>query len=164
MSEHIETPQEEHVVYEFFLWSILLKGAISVAEVIAGIAIFFIPPAVIVSLASMVVNAVPVPALQMHLLEEVAKYTTGTVTFVALYLLSRGLIKAVLLGSLLRNMLWAYPASLLVLAAFLVYQAYQIATTHSLIVIGITLFDLIVMYFIWREWRIVVRHTKTPAA
>jgi uncharacterized membrane protein len=54
--------------------------------------------------------------------------------------------------------------ALLVLAAFLVYQAYQIATTHSLIVIGITLFDLIVMYFIWREWRIVVRHTKTPAA
>jgi uncharacterized membrane protein len=89
---------------------------------------------------------------------EVAKYTTGTVTFVALYLISRGLIKAFLIGALLKNKLWAYPWSLVVLALFVVYQLYQILTAHSLIVIAITLFDLVVMYFIYREWRIVKEH------
>lgn len=157
---HTETPQEEHVIYEFFLWSILLKGAISVAEVIAGVAIFFIPPTFIVQSAVLILNYIPVSSLQNTLMEEVAKYTTGAVTFVALYLLSRGLIKAGLIVALLRNMLWAYPASLIVLALFLAYQGYQIATTHSLIVIGITLFDLVVMYFIYREWGIAQRHAQ----
>ncbi len=158
MEDHIETPKEEHVVYEFFLWSILLKGAISVAEIVVGIALFFIPPAAIVSLGIYVLNYLPVPALQAGLMAEIAHYTTGAVVFVALYLLSRGLIKAVLIGALLRNIRWAYPASLVVLGLFLVYQSYQIVTDHSLIIIGITLFDLVVMYFIYREWRIVKRH------
>ena len=161
MSEHIETPQEEHVVYEFFLWSVLLKGAISVAEVVVGIALFFIPPQTIVSLAIWLLNYIPVASLQQALMTEVAHYTTGAVTFVALYLLSRGLIKAVLIGALLRNILWAYPASLGVLTLFLVYQAYQIITDHSILIIGITIFDLVVMYFIYREWHIVKRHQGT---
>lgn len=145
------------MVYEFFLWSVLLKGAISVAEVVVGIALFFIPPQSIVSLAIWFLNYVPLASLQQSLMIEVAHYTTGAVTFVALYLLSRGLIKAALIGALLRNILWAYPASLIVLTFFLVYQAYQIITDHSLLIIGITLFDLVVMYFIYREWHIVRR-------
>jgi uncharacterized membrane protein len=158
MSEHVETPTEEHVVYEFFLWSILLKGAISAAEVAAGVAVFFIPPAFIVSTAILLLNFIPVPSVQSLLLEEVAKYTTGAVTFVAVYLLSRGIVKVVLIWSLLKNRLWAYPASLVVLALFVLYQLYQLVTDRSLIILAISLFDLVVMYFIYREWRIVRRH------
>jgi uncharacterized membrane protein len=156
--ERIETHEEEHIVYEFFLWSVLVKGAISLAEVISGIALFFIPPAAIVSLGIVILNYVPVISLQQALMEEIARYTEGAVVFVALYLLSRGLIKAGLIFALLANKLWAYPSSLLVLGLFVLYQTYQILTDHSLLIIGITLFDLIVMYFIYREWRIVARH------
>jgi uncharacterized membrane protein len=158
MTEHIETPQEEHVVYEFFLWSILLKGAISLAEVVAAIAVFLIPPHVIVDLANWFLQFVPVPSLQAALMEEVAKYTTGAVMFVALYLFSRGLVKVILIIGLLRDKLWAYPASLVVMGLFMLYQFYQIAAYHSFIVVGITLFDMLVMYFIWREWQIAKRH------
>ncbi len=163
MHEHIETPQEEHVVYEFFLWSVLLKGAISLAEIVVGIAVFFVPPAFIVSLGMFVLNYVPIPALQHALIEEIAQYTTGAVTFVALYLLSRGLIKAGLIWGLLKNKVWAYPWSLVILGVFLLYQTYQIITDRSLLIIGITLFDIVVMYFIWREWRIVLRHRAANA-
>jgi uncharacterized membrane protein len=90
-------------------------------------------------------------------MQEVATYTSGTVTFVAFYLLSRGFIKVFLIAGLLMNKLWAYPASLVVLALLVFYQCYQIVTTHSPIVILITLFDLFVMYFIWREWKIVTK-------
>ena len=160
MSEHIETAAEEHVVYEFFLWSVLAKGAISLAEVAAGAAVLFIPPSRIVALGTFLLNYLPISSVQSALMTEIAKYTTGAVLFVALYLLSRGLIKAVLIGALLKNLLWAYPASLVVLAGFVCYQLYQIVTSHSIIVLAINLFDLVVMYFIWREWRIVVRHLR----
>jgi len=157
-TETRETKQEERSVYQYFFWSVLLKGAISVAEIIAGVALFFIPPPLIVQMAMLVLNHLPISSLQNTLMQEVATYTTGAVTFVALYLISRGLIKALLIGALLKNKLWAYPWSLIVLALFVVYQAYQIFIAHSLIVVGITLFDLVVMYFIYREWQIVREH------
>ena len=151
----METQLEKKVIYEGFLISVLLKGAISVAEVAGGIALFFIPPATIVSMGAFLLNYVPVASLQGVLLTEIAKYTAGTVVFVALYLISRGLIKTFLVVALLRNMLWAYPASLIVLGLFVLYQLYQLAGDHSLLILGVTLFDLVVMYFIYREWRIV---------
>lgn len=158
----MESKLEETIIYDGFLVSVLLKGAISLAEVIVGVAVFFIPPTIIVSTALTVLAYVPVASLQSTLMVEVAKYTSGAVTFVALYLLSRGLIKVGLIWALLRNKLWAYPSSLLVLALFMVYQIYQIMTDHSLIVVAITLFDLVVMFFIYREWKIVASH-QTPA-
>ena len=151
----METQAEEKVVYQFFLWSILVKGAISLAELIVGTAIFFIPPALIISWALFWLQFVPVAPLQNALMQEVVTYTSGSVAFVAFYLLSRGFIKVFLIIGLLKNKLWAYPASLLVLALLVVYQLFQIITTHSVLVILITIFDLFVMYFIWREWKIV---------
>lgn len=153
--------REEHTVYELFKWSVLLKGAISVAEVVVGIALLVFPVDRLIALvqrASMLVSAHAGSAVAEHLAAELAQFGEDAAVFVALYLLSRGLIKCGLIWALLRNVLWAYPASLAVLGLFLAYQLYQIATTHSLIVVGITVFDLVVMYFIWREWRIVERH------
>lgn len=158
-SEPLITDQEERTVYQFFFWSVVLKGAISVAEIVAGIALFFIPPRFIVAAGNLLLSAFPSGTITDSVEAEIAKYTAGTVTFVALYLLSRGLIKAVLVFALLKNKLWAYPWSLLVLAGFVVYQTYQIWKDHSLIVVAVTLFDLVVMYFIWREWRIVARRS-----
>ncbi|KND50391.1 MAG: hypothetical protein AB202_01905 [Parcubacteria bacterium C7867-007] len=159
MEPHVETPAEEKQIYEFFLISVLLKGAISVAEVIVGIIILIIPVSLFLSLLTMLIDATaPFPFIHEHLVEEAGAYGAGTAVFLAVYLLSRGLIKSVLIGALLKNWLWAYPASLIVLSLFLVYQFYQIATQGSLAVIAITIFDIVVMYFIWREWRVVVHH------
>lgn len=151
----MESRQEERLIYDGFLISVLLKGAISLAEVISGIALFFIAPATIVGLGMLALNYLPVASLQAVMLSEIAKYTAGTVTFVALYFISRGAIKIVLIAALLRNMLWAYPASLFLLGLFVLYQFYQLVVDHSLLILGITLFDLVVMYFIYREWQIV---------
>lgn len=147
--------QEDKVVYQVFFWSILVKGAISLAELVVGTALLFIPSTLIISWTLVILQYIPVSTLQNSLMQEVATYTSGTVAFVALYLLSRGLIKVFLIVGLLRNKLWAYPASLVVLALLVVYQLYQLSSSYSLIVIAITVFDLFVMYFIWREWRIV---------
>lgn len=154
----METLQEERSVYHWFLFSILLKGGISVAEVVAGVVVLFIPPWIITSLVHALAAAASAsPALSHLILEEAGHYTSGTAQFLSLYLLSRGLVKVFLIWGLLRNKLWAYPTSLVIMSLFVLYQFWQIAVDRSLLVVAITLFDFVVMYFIWREWKIVER-------
>ena len=47
--------------------------------------------------------------------------------FAAIYLLSHGVIKVVLVASLFRELLWAYPAAIVVFTLFIVYQLYPYA-------------------------------------
>lgn len=159
-----ESPAEERTVYELFKWSLLLKGFISVAEVLAGIVLLLIPDVYIISTVQTVglwISGHADSAITLHVVGELAAFGAGTALFVAFYLLSRGLIKFALIWALLKNVLWAYPASLVVLGAFLVYQAYEIFVRGSFFVIAISVFDIIVMYLIWREWSIVRRHHGT---
>lgn len=161
MTEHIETPQEEHVVHEFFLASVILKGLISVAEVVAGIAVLLIPPQTIISLTLSLLNYLPVASIQAKLIQEVSVFTSGTALFIAFYLLSRGLIKVALVWAMLKRIVIAYPLSLGVLTLLVLYQLYQLVSfPFSLIVFAITIFDLVVMYFIYREWKIIERHLR----
>ena len=160
VAEH-ESTNVDHTVYELFKWSILLKGVISVGEVLAGTVLLLIPVHYVISFVQSIGTRLSGYAdnpITLKLVAELAAFGASSALFVALYLLSRGLIKCVLIWALLNNKLWAYPISLAVLGLFLIYQAYQIIGKDSLFVIGISIFDIIVMYFIWREWSIVKRH------
>ncbi len=163
----MESVQSEKNVYELFKISVIIKGLISFAEIVAGSISFFIPPSFITTTALFITQHAfptnPNNPLAVYFLSEANHFSSGTAAFVGLYLLSRGLIKLVLIIALLRNQLWAYPVSLVVLALFVLYQVYQIITTHSPIVVAITLFDLVVMYFIWREYQIVKMHAAHTA-
>jgi uncharacterized membrane protein len=77
--------------------------------------------------------------------------------------LSHGLIKIFLVVGLLKEMLWSYPASLVVLAAFIVYQVYRYSYTGSVGLIVLTVFDLIVMILVWHEWRLLRSHVRRKA-
>jgi uncharacterized membrane protein len=158
-----ESAQTEQTVYELFKWSIILKGVISLGEIVVGLTLLLFPADRIISLVHQGAAALtghannPVAA---HALSELAQFEKGAVLFVAFYLLSRGIVKCGLIWALLRNVLWAYPASLVVLGVLVLYQFYEIAKAGSVFVIGITIFDLFVIYFIWREWQIVKRHKQ----
>jgi uncharacterized membrane protein len=156
----------EHTVYELFKWSVIVKGLVSLAEVIAGAVLLLVPQTLIVStlhqLSTWLLMHIPVPVVT-RAATELAHFGTNLATFVALYILGRGLIKCVLVWKLLQNKLWAYPALFGVMLLLLVYQLYEIATAHSIFVISITVFDVIVMGLIWHEWHIVKAHHK-PAS
>jgi uncharacterized membrane protein len=157
----LESPESEHAIYELFKWSVLLKGLISLAEVLAGIALLVLPPTVVlrgISSITSLLSDYTQYALLQHILGELVHYGDVAVIFASLFLLSRGLIKCVLIFALLKNAFWAYPWSLAVMGLFVLYQIYEYIRTGSLLLVAITLFDLVVIYFIWREWRIVRRH------
>jgi uncharacterized membrane protein len=152
----------ERRIHRIFEISVLLKGAHALIECIGGLVLAFVSTSAIQNM----VNAFtqdelvedPNDFVATHLLRLAQDFTVSTQHFYAFYLLSHGLIKAFLVVGLLRNKLWAYPASLVVLGLFIVYQLYRFSYTNSFGLIVLTVFDVVVMGLIWHEYRVVRRH------
>ena len=158
-----QTIRGEHTIYELFKWSLLIKGVISLGEVVVGIGLLLVPWSVVASfiawLRTYAQNGAN-QALMAHLLKELSGFTQATVVFVAFYFLIRGVVKLGLIWQLLHNRYWAYPASLAVMGIFVLYQLYQLYTGGSLLIVMLTLFDIIVLGLIWHEYRIVRRYRE----
>lgn len=159
---------QERRISTYFRISVFLKGVSSLGEVIAGTLAFFVPVSAVTNLVVRLVQGElahdPTDFIATHLVTWAHQLAFAGSTFVALYLLSRGLIKLLLVVALLKEQLWAYPSSLVVLGAFVLYQCYQIALTMSGLLVALTLFDLVVMYFIWREWEVLAERLRERAA
>ena len=88
-------------------------------------------------------------------------FSVATQHFYAFYLLSHGVVKLLLVVGLLREKLWAYPASLVVLGLFVAYQIYRYSFTNSALLIILSIFDIFVMILVWHEYRLVRLHLPT---
>jgi uncharacterized membrane protein len=156
--------QNEKEVYFLFKGSVLLKGAISLFEIVAGLVMLLIPVRYIPLIAEFItkneITEDPQSFLANHIVGSAHAIAAIGTLYIGLYLISRGAIKLGLIVALLKNKLWAYPWSLAVLSFFVIYQLYEITKTHSLALIGVTLFDFIVMYFIWEEYTIVKKKSN----
>jgi uncharacterized membrane protein len=159
----MDTAQERRI-RRYFKISLFLKGIISLGEIVAGVLVLAVPPALltgwIVSASQDELVEEPGDFIATHSLLLAHQFAVTSGVVIAVYLLSRGFIKLGLVAALWKNWLWAYPASLVVLSLFIVYQAYEMFIGHSLLIAAITVLDLIVVYFIWDEYRIVRRHMK----
>lgn len=154
----METAKERRIRL-FFDLSILGKGLISFVEVVAGIFAIFVPVStltqILVSFAQSEFLENGGDFIASHILQAAQQLSLTSSTFIAIYLLSRGFIKLGLVVALFKNQLWAYPSSLVILGLFVLYQVYQYILAHSALIALLTIFDLIVMYFIWLEYRVV---------
>lgn len=81
--------------------------------------------------------------------------------FYAFYLLSHGLVKSVIVYGLLREKLWAYPATFAVFGAFIAYQLYRYSFTHDPALIALSIFDLFVIVLAVHEYRLLRKHLPT---
>ena len=142
----------------FFYASIWLKGVHAVFEILGGIALLLTTPAFILQIVAAVtqdeIAEDPNDFIANTLLNAVQRISVSSQHFAALYLLSHGIVKVALVIGLLRNKGWAYPAALAVFGAFIIYQIYRFTLTHGLGLIALTVFDLAVMWLIWREYRL----------
>ena len=140
-----------------FRVSITLKGLHALLETIGGIALLAINPQTlnrgVLTLLHQELSEDPRDFLATHLLHTSQSFAAGGKHFASWYLLSHGAVKLVLVVELFRNKLWAYPFMIVMLAAFVCYQVYRFALTHSLTMILLTLFDLLVILLTWLEYR-----------
>jgi uncharacterized membrane protein len=67
-------------------------------------------------------------------------------------LLLHGVVKIVLVAALLKDKIWAYPWMLAFLLVFIVYQTYRMTFAFSIGLLGLTIFDLVVVWLTYREY------------
>jgi len=94
-----------------------------------------------------------------HVLHSAGQLTHGTTLFAAVYLLSHGITKVVLVVAVLREQLWAYPGMIALLGAFIVYQLYRLAIRLTAGLSLLTVFDVFVVWLTWREYK-AKRHAR----
>ena len=143
-----------HLAFEI---GILLKGINALFECIAGVALLFIPGSAFTSLVATLTQHElaqdPRDFVATHLLSWAQGFSSSQAQYYAIYLLSHGVIKLAMVAALLRGLLWAYPVSIAVLSGFVAYQLYRFEFTHSWGLIALSLFDLVVIVLIVREYR-----------
>jgi uncharacterized membrane protein len=157
------SPEQQNNIRLYFRLSIILKGVVSALEVIGGVLALFIPVSLVVDFITQLAEGHMTDSddvLWTMLYHGAQNLSLPSGGFIAFYLLSRGLIKVVLIVALLRNKLWAYPSALIFLGILVVYQIFLIFKEMSLALILLTAFDLIVMWLIWLEYRIVQEQRK----
>jgi len=152
----------ERQIHRIFRVSILLKGAHAVIECISGIALALIGTNTIKSFVNWVTQDELIDYrndfIARHLLVLAQNFSIETKRFYAFYLVSHGIVNLLLVIGLLKGKLWSYPASLVVLGLFVVYQLYRFSFTHGTGLIVLTVFDVLVMGLIWYEYVVVRRH------
>lgn len=142
-----------------FRIGIILKGLHAILEIVGGALLLFVTTDLVVFMIKIVtfteLTEDPGDVIANYLRHGAEAFAIGGKTFVALYLLSHGIVRLFLAVALLRNKTWAYPTSLVVFGALIVYQLYRFTHTHSWVLLAISVIDAVVLWLIWHEYQIV---------
>ena len=141
-----------------FKISVALKGLDGALEVIGGLVLVFVKPETLNRLARTLtqheLSQDHRDFVARHILHTAGHLTHGKTLYAAIYLLSHGASKVVLVVAVLRGRLWAYPGIIVLLLAFIAYQGYELAFVHFGVGLSVlTAFDVFVVWLTWREYR-----------
>jgi uncharacterized membrane protein len=145
--------------------ALVLKGLDGVLELVGGIVLLVVPRARLVGWAAALtqheLSEDPQDFIATHILDSAHRLTAGGLTFAAVYLLTHGVVKVVLVAAVLRDKLWAYPWMIGFLLVFIVYQVYRFALKPGWGLALLTVFDAFIVWLTWREYR--KRARRLPA-
>jgi uncharacterized membrane protein len=145
------------LLHESFRAGITLKGIDGILEAIGGIVLWSIKPSDLNRIALKFLE-IDLPFdrhefITTHLYRATEHLAYGGKHFASLYLLAHGLIKAVLVTALWFDALWAYPLTMVVFGLFCIFQVHRFLHTHSVVLLLLTLFDLLIVWLTWREYQ-----------
>ena len=151
-----------------FAVGVIGKGLNGAVELVGGLLLLFVTPdqlrATAVSWTRGELSEDPRDVVASYVLHTADGLTGPAVLFGAIYLLAHGIVKVVLVVALLLNKLWAYPAMIVVLLLFIGYQLYRIALNPTAGLIALTVFDIVIVFLTWREYRRLRRPSARAAA
>ena len=141
-----------------FRVGIVAKGVDGLLEIIGGLMLLVVSPEFVRGAAALLtaheLSEDPDDWLANSVRQLVSSFSPDTERFAAAYLIGHGVIKLVLVAGLWRERRWAYPAALAFMSAFIVYQAYRLAHTHSLALLAFTAMDVFIVWFVWRDYQL----------
>jgi len=136
---------------------ILIKGFDGVLELVGGLLVLILSPHTITGITAFLTQDAlqenPHNFIALRVQHAGHHLATGHTLFAALFLLTHGIVKVVLVTCLLLNKLWAYPSALVVLTLFLIYQIYLLITAPTFGMAFLTVLDIIIIFLVWREWQ-----------
>lgn len=155
-------------IHWLFDVGVIVKGIDGVLEMIGGLSLLLISKP---TLLKIVVHFTErelmndahdtVANFFLHLVQGLS---IGTKLSIALYLVLHGVVKLGLVISLLRGKMWAYPLAFILLGLFVLYQFYRFVLSHSIFLLGLTAFDILVMALIWLEYTVRMRKLRHPVS
>jgi len=142
---------------QLFRVCVWLKGLDGALELAGGAALYPLTPAFIVRAVAFLTHDEiaedPRDFVANALRRAAAHLALSGEHFMALYLLVHGAVKVGLVAALLRRKLLAFPAAIVVFAAFIGYQLYRFTITHGAGLVALSAFDACVVGLIWLEYR-----------
>jgi uncharacterized membrane protein len=151
-----------HLAFEV---SLVLKGVFAVAEIVAGIGVYFVTQQFVFKIVERITREElledPRDWVATHLFQAAQHLSVSGRHFAAFYLLSHGIIKLWLIVGLLRAKLSYYPVAIAIFGLFITYQVYRFNLTHSIWLVLITAIDLFVIALTWHEYRYLRRSLRS---
>ena len=140
-----------------FLAAVAIKGIDGLIETATGAFVAIAGPS---GLYTLIVR-ITAPELDFHPAERAihavrqgaAGLEHASGHFVVIWLLAHGVIKLALAIELLRGRRWIFPVASSVLAGFVGYMAWRLASHWSAWLFAFALFDVITIFLVIREWR-----------
>jgi uncharacterized membrane protein len=147
----------QKLLNETFHTGITLKGIDGILEIMGGVLLWFVKPSELSEIVRFIfqheLSRDPHDWIAVHVLHATEKLANADPAFASLFLLSHGVTKVALITCLWMNKLWAYPLTIVVFAAFGIYQAYRYTHTHSVWLLVLTVFDMVLIFLTWEEYK-----------
>ncbi len=144
------------ILHDSFELGIFMKGINGLLEIAGGILLMFISPVrldrIIKLLTQHELAIDPNNFLANFILHLSHGFSVSAQHFGVIYLISHGIVKIILFVMLWKKILWSYPLSIIFFILFIGYQMYRYAYHHSIWMIILTVFDLIIIFLVWNEY------------
>jgi uncharacterized membrane protein len=147
------------VIHTTFRVGVIAKGIDGFLEIIGGVLLLLLRPETIGELIFLLteheLSTDPRDIIANYLLRSAGHLSGTAKLFGSLYLLSHGIIKILLVISLLNRKLWAYPAAIIFFILFIIYQLYRYSFSHSPWMIFLSVFDAAIVVLTWAEYKVI---------
>lgn len=148
----------EAIISRVFRYSLILKAAHSVVELIAGVMLHVTSSDAILRVARALTRHEllehPDDLVARTLLRAAESFSIDQKTTATIYLLSHGVVEFFLVVMILRNRIWAYPFYMVALGFLILYQCYQLTLGFWPLLALLTLWDVVVVGLTWHEFRV----------
>lgn len=138
-------PRHSHVIDNTFFVAVIAKGLGGLIELASGILLIF--------MSTTTLHHLLTPLSHVGL--DTGTAISGSAKlFIVIYFSLRGSLRILLAICLLREQLWAYPATIVLLGAAILYQIWLLVSGHfSHALLLLTLFDMLIVGLTWIEYR-----------
>ena len=148
---------KETVWHNLFYLGVLAKGLEALTEMFVGIFFLLVTKGTLDAIFAFVVGAelseAPKDFFVGYAYNSLQSLSVDLKMFIGLYILTHGVVNAILFWGLFKEKLWAFPT----------YTAYRFINDHSLILIPFIVLDIVVTILVWHEYqrrKIIIKNSR----